>query len=142
MLSHLQGYSAIQSEVGLSNLRCIRGDQYCGVRATTFQALSTGHPFPRCCTTLARLVAEVTSEGSWIKKWTFANRIHYENVLDGIVDCLDALDNVVSMAWAVVRIMTAITIQIYIKFNQYFSDFNDTKCITFNIISSQSFLHR
>lgn len=89
-----QGYSVISREVGLSRVRCIRGDQYCGVRAAVFQVLSSGHPLPRGAPALARLVAELASGATWIMSWTFGNRLHYGNVLDGIRDCLETLDNV------------------------------------------------
>lgn len=88
----------LEAEVGVSRLRCIRGDQYCGVRAALFQALSSGHPLPRCGPALARLAAEVAGGGQWLQDWTFARRLSYGNVLDGIRDCLEALDDMVSVA--------------------------------------------
>ena len=91
-----QGYSMVQTEVGLSQLRTIRGDQYCAVRATVFQALVTGHPLPRSGPAMARLRAEVEGGATWVRNWTFANRLAYSDVLLGMRDCLEALDEVVS----------------------------------------------
>ena len=39
-----QGYFEIPSLLGLNNLRVIRGDNYCAIRATLFQVLAQRIP--------------------------------------------------------------------------------------------------
>jgi hypothetical protein len=39
-----QGYYRIIDELGLTNLRVIRGDNYCAIRATLFQVLVQNIP--------------------------------------------------------------------------------------------------
>ena len=69
----------------------MRGDNYCAVRAATFQALSSDHPLPSAAPTLSRLQSELAKEQHW---WTFANRLSYTSVLEGARDCLETLERV------------------------------------------------
>ncbi|KAJ9583914.1 hypothetical protein L9F63_021746, partial [Diploptera punctata] len=96
----LQGYSEIPSLLGLQNLRRIRGDNYCGVRAAIFQTLSQGLPVPSGAETFQCLSHALNSEGcGWLQDWTFAGRLPYEGnkVLQGMEICLRNLDNVASL---------------------------------------------
>ncbi|XP_046985769.1 uncharacterized protein LOC124555767 [Schistocerca americana] len=89
----LKGYAEIPSTLGVSHLRRIRGDNYCGVRAAVFQVLAQGLTVPSAYSTLQYLMS---SEGhNLVQDWTFAGRLPYEgsNVLFGIESCLQSLDN-------------------------------------------------
>ncbi|XP_066995489.2 uncharacterized protein [Anabrus simplex] len=96
----LKGYAEIPSKLGVKYLRKIRGDNYCGVRATIFQALAQGLPIPNGAHTFKCLCHALHDEGcSWLQDWTFAGRLPYRNsnVLHGMENCLRSLDNVASL---------------------------------------------
>ncbi|CAB3386197.1 Hypothetical predicted protein [Cloeon dipterum] len=92
----LKGYSEVSGVVGKQYIRRIRGDNYCAVRAALFQCLSTNLPVPKGDATFAALAKAVGSGSSWIQDWQFAGRLPYRgnNVLHGMKQCLDSLDNV------------------------------------------------
>lgn len=92
-----QGYSAIPVELNFRYLRQVRGDNYCGVRATLYQVLARGLAIPSGHTTHSRLASELTRGATWLRDWTFGHRLSYsrEDVLNGFLDCLDALDSLV-----------------------------------------------
>ncbi|PSN47887.1 hypothetical protein C0J52_01251 [Blattella germanica] len=94
----LQGYSEIPSLLKLENIRQIRGDNYCGIRAAIFQTLSQGLPVPNGADTFQFLTRAFDSDASWLKDWSFANRLPYQgnNVLRGMEMCLHTLDNMAS----------------------------------------------
>lgn len=92
-----QGYSAIPAELNFRYLRQVRGDNYCGVRAALYQVLAQGIAVPNGHTTHSRLALELTQGATWLREWTFGHRLSYtrEEVLNGFLDCLDALDSLV-----------------------------------------------
>ncbi|KAK8395400.1 hypothetical protein O3P69_006209 [Scylla paramamosain] len=92
-----QGYSAISMELNFKHLRQVRGDNYCGVRAALYQVLARGLAVPSGHTTHSRLASELTQGATWLRDWTFGHRLTYnrEDVLNGFLDCLDALDSLV-----------------------------------------------
>uniref|UniRef100_A0A0P4W417 OTU domain-containing protein n=1 Tax=Scylla olivacea TaxID=85551 RepID=A0A0P4W417_SCYOL len=92
-----QGYSAISMELNFKHLRQVRGDNYCGVRAALYQVLARGFAVPSGHTTHSRLASELTQGATWLRDWTFGHRLTYnrEDVLNGFLDCLDALDSLV-----------------------------------------------
>ena len=71
------GYSEIFNQ-GFTSLRRIRGDNYCGLRATLFQALRQGGvKFPSADETLNRLKEEIgNSANHWLLTWNFNNAQH------------------------------------------------------------------
>lgn len=94
----IKGYSEIPSLLGLNAIRVVRGDNYCAVRGTIFQALVRGLPLPsgyhaasRCSQLLAN------PSGHWLRSWNFAGRLPYagDNVENGIRDCLLSIDSTV-----------------------------------------------
>ncbi|KAK3913938.1 Ubiquitin thioesterase otulin [Frankliniella fusca] len=94
----VMGYSEIPGILGLNTIRVVRGDNYCAVRGTIFQALVRGLPLPsgqaaanRCSLLLAK------SSGHWLRSWNFAGRLPYAgaNVENGIRDCLLSIDSTV-----------------------------------------------
>lgn len=61
-------------KAGYQYMHNIRGDNYCGLRATLFKVLSKGLQFPSKKTTLDRLVKEMNNqEGHWLCDWKFLN---------------------------------------------------------------------
>ncbi|XP_045120344.1 uncharacterized protein LOC123509836 isoform X8 [Portunus trituberculatus] len=92
-----QGYSAISMELNIKHLRQVRGDNYCGVRAALYQILARGLAVPSGHTTHSRLASELTQGATWLRDWTFGHRLNYsrEDVLNGFLDCLDALDSLI-----------------------------------------------
>ena len=87
-------------ELNFRYLRQVRGDNYCGVRATLYQVLARGVGIPSGHTTHSRLASELTQGATWLRDWTFGHRLTYsrEDVLNGFLDCLDALDSLVSVS--------------------------------------------
>ncbi|XP_071512736.1 uncharacterized protein [Panulirus ornatus] len=92
-----QGYSAIPVELGFTHLRKVRGDNYCGVRAALYQMLSLGLPLPSGHVTHSCLTSELSQGATWLYEWSFGHRLDFtkEQILSGIWECLDALDNMV-----------------------------------------------
>ena len=95
-----QGYSEIPGLLGLNAIRVVRGDNYCAVRATMFQALARGLPLPSghaAATRCSQLLLDPS--GHWLKSWNFAGRLPYagDNVENGIRDCLLSIDSTVSI---------------------------------------------
>ncbi|XP_047500123.1 uncharacterized protein LOC125046403 isoform X5 [Penaeus chinensis] len=92
-----QGYSAIPVELNYHYLRRVRGDNYCGVRATLYQILSLGLPVPSGHATHTRLAAELNQGSTWLRDWSFGHRLSFskEQVLNGFWECLEALDSMV-----------------------------------------------
>ena len=85
-------------EVGANYIRRIRGDNYCGIRASLFQILRSGAIIPSGMTAYHKLEKEVLSGSTWLKQWTFANRLPYNsnNITEGAKDCLGTLDFMVN----------------------------------------------
>lgn len=61
--------------------------------------LARGLAVPNGHTTHSRLALELTQGATWLREWTFGHRLSYtrEEVLNGFLDCLDALDSLVSV---------------------------------------------
>jgi ubiquitin thioesterase otulin len=64
-----KGYSAIE-QAGYKNIQQIRGDNYCGLRASLYQALRLGIAFPSIKETLELLKKEMHG----LLNWNFANQ--------------------------------------------------------------------
>ena len=91
-----QGYEEMASKYGLTELRRVRGDNYCAVRAALYQLLARGLPPPnanRC----RRLLA---AAGDWVTGWSFGSRLPYDETTAraGIQDCLGTLTQLVRAA--------------------------------------------
>ncbi|XP_065832377.1 ubiquitin thioesterase otulin-like [Oscarella lobularis] len=92
----LNGYSAIKG-LGFDTLRQIRGDNYCAIRASLFQALTNRTPMLRLWEALPykTLVEDFKRQFHchWLTKWSFAKRLHLdeEEVIPVLTDCLQVL---------------------------------------------------
>ncbi|KAB7503965.1 Ubiquitin thioesterase otulin [Armadillidium nasatum] len=95
--SYPAGYAAIPNELNLCNLRRIRGDNYCGIRAVLFQVLVSGIPIPNSYQVYNRLLSEVHRGALWLNDYTFGKRLFYSKskVVEGFKDCLETLDKFV-----------------------------------------------
>lgn len=94
----IKGYSEIPGLLGLNAIRVVRGDNYCAVRGTIFQALVRGLPLPsghNAANRCSQLLADPS--GHWLRSWNFAGRLPYagDNVENGIRDCLLSLDSTI-----------------------------------------------
>jgi Peptidase family C101 len=94
-----QGYSEVPGALGLQDIRPIRGDNYCAIRAAVFQTLLMRLPVPNGDATYATLSHAICNGSLWIQEWQFAGRLPYKgsNVLHGIRQCLNSLDNLVKI---------------------------------------------
>lgn len=98
-LYSFQGYSEIPGLLGLNAIRVVRGDNYCAVRATMFQALVRSLPLPSGHVAASRCSQLfLDPSGHWLRAWNFAGRLPYagDNVENGIRDCLLSIDSTVS----------------------------------------------
>lgn len=94
----VKGYCEIPGILGLNAIRVVRGDNYCAVRGTIFQALARGLPLPSGQAAASRCSELLTnSAGHWLRSWNFAGRLPYagENVENGIRDCLLSIDSTI-----------------------------------------------
>eukprot|EP00118_Oscarella_pearsei_P016074 m.150372 g.150372 ORF g.150372 m.150372 type:complete len:582 (+) comp38551_c0_seq30:63-1808(+) len=89
----LRGYQLISSR-GFKSIRRIRGDNYCALRASLFQALVQNIPaikewrldhFPSRVFKL--------EECKWLREWSFAERIPSDQPVEFLGDCLGILSN-------------------------------------------------
>ncbi|XP_034251657.1 uncharacterized protein LOC117651607 isoform X2 [Thrips palmi] len=94
----IKGYSEIPGLLGLNAIRVVRGDNYCAVRGTIFQALVRGLPLPsghNAASRCSQLLSDPS--GNWLRSWNFAGRLPYagDNVENGIRDCLLSMDSTI-----------------------------------------------
>lgn len=138
IFSCFQGYSAIPAELNFKYLRQIRGDNYCGIRAALYQVLAGGLALPSGHTTHSRLALELTQGATWLREWTFGHRLNYtrEEILNGFLDCLDALDSLVSTAKVLFQVLHCFRISMvnllldHRAVNDYFVDCINVKAIS------------
>ncbi|RZF40962.1 hypothetical protein LSTR_LSTR013217 [Laodelphax striatellus] len=90
----LKGYYEASRNLGFNYIRRIRGDNYCAVRAATFQVLSHNLPVPSGEQVYERLTN--SSASSYLSDWSFSRLPQYsDNRLQGIRQCLLAFDQLV-----------------------------------------------
>ncbi|XP_022196804.1 uncharacterized protein LOC111054142 isoform X3 [Nilaparvata lugens] len=90
----LKGYYEASRNLGFNYIRRIRGDNYCAVRAATFQVLSQGLTVPSGQHVYERLTN--SSASSYLSDWSFSRLPQYsDNRLQGIRQCLLAFDEIV-----------------------------------------------
>uniref|UniRef100_H2YYF2 Uncharacterized protein n=1 Tax=Ciona savignyi TaxID=51511 RepID=H2YYF2_CIOSA len=88
-----KGYAKIITAIGCSYMRQVRGDNYCALRATVFQILTQSLPILQSVDELTRLPDRLQEEYncSWLKHWTFANRLPSDvnNKFEVMRSCLE-----------------------------------------------------
>jgi len=95
----------VPGALGLQFIRSIRGDNYCAIRAAIFQTLLLRLPVPNGEKTFASISQAINGGNQWIQDWQFAGRLPYRggNVLHGIRQCLNSLDNLVSSSQIIIH---------------------------------------
>lgn len=93
------GYSRIMEETGCGFVRKIRGDNYCGLRATCFQVLSQNLIVLPHFDEIQHIPHELLSCGcDWLTEWSFAGRLEVSSKekVSKMIECLkcfgDALE--------------------------------------------------
>ncbi|MGB7127953.1 MAG: hypothetical protein WBD50_02545 [Candidatus Rhabdochlamydia sp.] len=82
-------------KAGYQYMHNIRGDNYCGLRATLFKVLSKGLQFPSKKTTLDYLVKEMNNqEGHWLCNWKFLNTA--KEIEDNLENVKKRMDTILS----------------------------------------------
>jgi Peptidase family C101 len=78
-------------------MRRMRGDQYGVLRAALFQMVDKKLRVPRSEEAMFCIQRDIQRGCQWIKDWSFGHRLPYgaHNVMQGISDCLTALDRLV-----------------------------------------------
>ncbi|XP_028399893.1 uncharacterized protein LOC114523227 isoform X2 [Dendronephthya gigantea] len=95
-----EGYFQIPQLLGLNNLRVIRGDNYCAIRAALFQALAKKIPILSKLGRIQELPQELAKDGfGWIDRWNFASRlpVRRDQVRDELKACLTELYDLVQL---------------------------------------------
>lgn len=93
----LKGYQAIPAISEKNHLRRIRGDNYCAIRASLFQALATRLPILEklSLNDLKEVPQKLLVQGChWLNGWSFANRmsdLQGDEVIRNLEDCLSTL---------------------------------------------------
>jgi ubiquitin thioesterase otulin len=93
----LKGYQAIPANSKKTHLRRIRGDNYCAIRASLFQALATRLPILEklSLNDLKEVPQKLLVQGChWLNGWSFANRmsdLQGDEVIRNLEDCLSIL---------------------------------------------------
>jgi ubiquitin thioesterase otulin len=93
----LKGYQAIPANSKKTHLRRIRGDNYCAIRASLFQALATRLPILEELSSneLKEVPRKLLGQGChWLFGWSFANRVsgsQGDEVIRDLEDCLSIL---------------------------------------------------
>jgi hypothetical protein len=99
----LKGYQAIPANSKKTHLRRIRGDNYCAIRASLFQALATRLPILEELSSneLKEVPRKLLGQGChWLFGWSFANRVsgsQGDEVIRDLEDCLSILSKRVSV---------------------------------------------
>ncbi|XP_053164718.1 ubiquitin thioesterase otulin-like [Hemicordylus capensis] len=85
-----KGYEAVSHK--FISIRRVRGDNYCAVRATLFQALSQANQLPDCLRDedIMSLPEKLIVKYDWITQWQLRQRWtrKVENLIDEIKECL------------------------------------------------------
>lgn len=95
------GYKKVMEATGCGGMRKIRGDNYCGLRATSFQLLSQNL---KCLIHLPNLkyvlsFYDTLSKCEWLSQWSFAGRLDLPMPHnDAIKKCLRMLYELIEMS--------------------------------------------
>nr|XP_018916986.1 PREDICTED: uncharacterized protein LOC109044000 isoform X2 [Bemisia tabaci] len=93
----LKGYEEIRRKHSYRYLRRVRGDNFCAIRASLFQCLSSGISLPSCDEALKVIQSSYESDQNhWLRQWSFINRLPYNKnkLLPSIETCLHILDDI------------------------------------------------
>ncbi|KAK2142840.1 hypothetical protein LSH36_908g01069 [Paralvinella palmiformis] len=91
-----KGYHQIPRLLGKTQIRLIRGDSYCVLRAVLYQICVNNYHMMQYigsyADTIECLAVFDDPQYSFLKKWSFANRLPYDSdsVMDRIQDCLES----------------------------------------------------
>lgn len=88
------GYCRAARDLHLDRVQLVRGDNYCAVRAALYQLVAvprdSSTTFLSCEQGVARCL-ETLDGMEEMERWTFASRLSFSSVRDGIVQCLNSI---------------------------------------------------